>query len=490
MPPLKYRDLPEPIAWTKMVGPSIMLAGLALGSGEFILWPRIAYASGFVFFWAALLGMITQFFVNMEIERWTLATGESALAGFSRLSWHWSWIFLILNIVPWAWPGWGTGAAQMGSWLIFGPVETIADGHTNYGAYYVQPLAIALLLLCGVVLTSGPVVYNTVERMQTFLVGLILVLVAIIAVATVRWDAFAALFNQLWRVGGLPDPIATGLPMVDLLGAVAFAGAGGSLNLGQSNYIMDKGYGMGQYIGRITSPLTGKEEPIPETGFHFRHTPENMRRWHGWWRAANIEHFISFLVTCIVTLFLLSLITYSLLYNEHGQLNESAKNLGGGMNFVWVQAQMLGERPFGAFLKTAYLLAGVAILFTTELGVLDAGSRISADIVKTNFLRTNERWSIGRLYFVFLWAEIALGSTILILFTKEPLLQLRIAAAMNGAVMFLFSLTLLYMNNKILSRRLSMSPLRFVMVVWSCGFYGYFTIQAVRLSLLPLLFGK
>lgn len=139
------------------------------------------------------------------------------------------------------------------------------------------------------------------------------------------------------------------------------------------------------------------------------------------------------------------------------------------MNFVWVQAQMLGERPFGAFLKTAYLLAGVAILFTTELGVLDAGSRISADIVKTNFLRTNERWSIGRLYFVFLWAEIALGSTILILFTKEPLLQLRIAAAMNGAVMFLFSLTLLYMNNKILSRRLSMSPLRFVMVVWSCG---------------------
>ncbi|HET6423304.1 MAG TPA: Nramp family divalent metal transporter, partial [Planctomycetaceae bacterium] len=71
LPPLKYRDMPEPIPWTRMVGPSIILAGLALGSGEYILWPRIAYTSGFVFFWAAMLGIITQYFVNLEIERWT-----------------------------------------------------------------------------------------------------------------------------------------------------------------------------------------------------------------------------------------------------------------------------------------------------------------------------------------------------------------------------------------------------------------------------------
>ena len=472
-----------------MVGPSIILAGLALGSGEFIIWPGIAYASGFVFFWAAMLGIITQYFINLEIERWTLVTGETALTGFCRMSWHWSWIFLILNIVPWMWPGWGTGAAQLGSWLVFGPVEVVKEGVTHYGAYYVQPIAVALLILCGVALTAGPVVYDTVERIQTFLVALLLVLVCIVAAVVVRADAVTALLSNIWRVGEMPAS-NTGLGMIELLGAIAFAGAGGSLNLGQSNYIMDKGYGMGQYIGRITSPLTGKEEPIADTGFHFRHTPENMARWQGWWRAANIEHFFSFLMTCIVTLLLLSLITYSLLYDEQGVLRDSAKGLGTGINFVWKQAELLGERPFGWFLKTAYLIAGVAILFTTELGVLDAGSRISADIVKTNFLRNNDKWPMGRLYFAFLWAEIALGSFITIFFTKEPVELLRIAAAMNGAVMFLFSLTLLYMNNKILSRRLSMSPLRFVMVVWSCGFYGYFTMQALRLSVVPLVMGK
>ena len=54
LPPMKYRDLPEPVSIWRMLGPSIILAGLALGSGEFIFWPYITYKSGFVFFWACL----------------------------------------------------------------------------------------------------------------------------------------------------------------------------------------------------------------------------------------------------------------------------------------------------------------------------------------------------------------------------------------------------------------------------------------------------
>ncbi|MEZ6048907.1 MAG: Nramp family divalent metal transporter [Planctomycetaceae bacterium] len=55
----------------------------SLGSGEFILWPYITFKSGFIFFWACFMGVITQYFVNMEIERYTLVTGESAITGFS-----------------------------------------------------------------------------------------------------------------------------------------------------------------------------------------------------------------------------------------------------------------------------------------------------------------------------------------------------------------------------------------------------------------------
>jgi len=44
------------------------------------------------------------------------------------------------------------------------------------------------------------------------------------------------------------------------------------------------------------------------------------------------------------------------------------------------------------------------------------------------------------------------------------------------------------MNNKILSRSLSMSPLRFVAIIWSCAFFGYFAFMVMKLEVLPFLF--
>ena len=64
----------------------IIAAGVGLASGEFILFPYIASQVGLVFVWAALVGLVTQYFLNMEIERYTLATGETALTGFSRVA--------------------------------------------------------------------------------------------------------------------------------------------------------------------------------------------------------------------------------------------------------------------------------------------------------------------------------------------------------------------------------------------------------------------
>ena len=487
LPPLRYRDLPEPIPWKKMVGPSIMLAGLSLGSGEFILWPHIVYKAGFVFFWACILGVVTQYFLNMEIERWTLVTGESAITGFCRLSKHWAWVMLILNILPWAWPGWATGAGKVLSWMLYGPVEEITkDGGITYGAPHVAYFGIGGLLLVGIVLTAGPVVYNTVEKIQIFLVGLILLLVVVISVLVVRPDAVAALAKGSVNFGGMPSP-ETGISFIALLGALAFAGAGGTTNLGQSNYIKDKGYGMGKYIGRITSPITGQNEAVSDVGYHFKHTPENMQRWRRWWREANLEHFISFFVTCLVCLCLMSLISYSLFYDSSGNLKPGMDRFGKDMDFVWGQATVLADfhPSMGGIVKIGFLVMGVAILLTTELGVLDVTSRISADIVKVNWLRDSTFWSNSKLYYLFLWSEILLGSIILLLgdiFPKfvQPQFLLVTSAAMNGVVMFIYSLILLYMNNKILSRNLSMSPLRFLAIVWSCAFFGYFSIQVLR----------
>src|SRR3712207_2624646 len=81
----KVRDMPEPPAnFRRVIGPGIIAAGVGMASGEFILYPYIASQVGLVFVWAAFVGLATQYFLNMEIERYTLATGETALTGFSR----------------------------------------------------------------------------------------------------------------------------------------------------------------------------------------------------------------------------------------------------------------------------------------------------------------------------------------------------------------------------------------------------------------------
>ncbi|MCH8830509.1 MAG: Nramp family divalent metal transporter [Planctomycetes bacterium] len=287
----------------------------------------------------------------------------------------------------------------------------------------------------------------------------------------------------------MPDMETSGLSLMMLLGALAFAGAGGTTNLGQSNFIKDKGYGMGRYIGRITSPVTGQEEAISDIGYHFKQTPENMSRWRAWWKAANIEHSLSFLLTCIICLCLMSLISYSLFYDSSGERTADSGNFGKGISFVWGQALALEtfSSSWGGGLKVAFLLMGVAVLLTTELGVLDVISRISADIVKVNWLRDNDFWTQSRLYYLFLWGEIAMGVVILLLAEfgvmeslSSPLLLIMISAAMNGGVMLIYSLLLLYMNNKMLPRNLRMSRLRSLVLVWAVVFFGYFSIQALR----------
>ena len=450
LPAPTYRDLPDAPSWVRLIGPSILLLGLSIGSGEFILWPHITYRFGFVVFWACMLGVTTQFFINMEIERWTLATGETAVTGFCRLWKHWAWIFLLCNVVPWVWPGWASGAATMLSWEI--------GGDESARVIY----SIAGLIVVGLALTLGPVVYRTVFVIQSVLVAVVVVLLVVLVALIVKAEHVLAMLKGTVNFGYIPPDIE--LPL--LLGAIAFAGAGGSMNLAQSDFVRDKGYGMGRFIGRITSPLTGEDEVVADIGYHFEHTEENMARWKAWWRAANLEHIVSFYVLAVLSLILLSLISYS--------TSRGAAELGLGFDFVRAEGIYIGDH-FGIGFQQLFNWMGIAILLTTELGVLDACARISTGIIKVNWLRDNERWTDSRLYFALLWAQILLGCLIMLSDLNQPLVLLVLSACMNGGVMLLYSVLLLWTNKRVLKGKIAMGPVRFLTMLWALGFFGYFT---------------
>jgi hypothetical protein len=124
LPPVPYRDLPDALPLRKVLGPSVILVGVGIATGEYILWPYISSQVGLVFLWAAPLGVLMQYFINMEVERYTLATGETAVAGFIRMWKPLGIVMCLCAIVPNMWPAWATSSATVLTFLTTTPGAT------------------------------------------------------------------------------------------------------------------------------------------------------------------------------------------------------------------------------------------------------------------------------------------------------------------------------------------------------------------------------
>ena len=157
--PIGLGQLPKPPKFRKMVGPSFILLGMGLGSGELIMWPFLAANYGLGMVWAAVVGITFQFFINMEIERYTLVNGESVFVGLGRkLKWLSPIWFILSTIIPWMWPG------------IILSSATIFAG--TFGVKNTNLIAVLMLVLIGLILSFGKVVYKTQEHFQKWLIFL------------------------------------------------------------------------------------------------------------------------------------------------------------------------------------------------------------------------------------------------------------------------------------------------------------------------------
>jgi hypothetical protein len=91
------------------------------------------------------------------------------------------------------------------------------------------------------------------------------------------------------RIGSTSTALPADFSWVVLASAVATAGSSGVGLLSLSNYVRDKGFGMGARMPRIISPITGREEAGSQIGYLFPRNEENLRRWHEWWRVARSD---------------------------------------------------------------------------------------------------------------------------------------------------------------------------------------------------------
>jgi hypothetical protein len=231
-----------------------------------------------------------------------LATGETAVTGFSRYWKPWGIVFCLAALFQYAWPGWATSAST---------VLTFAVG---LGEGAVVPISIASLVIIGILLTAWPVVYQTVEKVEFLKVGGTILFLAVVITLVISLSTWGEVPGEVvGNFGRIPE----GLPIALVLAAIGAASAGGVNNLVLSNWIRDKGYGMGHHIPRLVSPVTGEDVARPSTGYMFPQDEANLSRWGVWWRRATIEHVVSFFVICTITITIMSLLAYSTIFGEN-----------------------------------------------------------------------------------------------------------------------------------------------------------------------------
>ena len=237
------------------------------------------------------------------------------------------------------------------------------------------------MLAIGVALSASPVVYQTIEKTEFVKVGLVLVFLVVALVAAVNADAWGELDQVVTKAGEFPGELDFAL----LLGALAFAGAGGTNNLVVSNWIRDKGFGMGKYAPRIVSPISGEEEAAPSgQGYVFKPDHRNMARWRDWWRKANIEQFVTFFLIGAITIIVFSLVARSTVFG--GEFDEA--------NFDFIQAEGNALKDIvGAVVRDAVLADRRDLAVRGRARDPRLLSRLVADVLIVGYFQKSERWT-------------------------------------------------------------------------------------------------
>ncbi len=270
---LKLADLPEKkVANWKLTGPGAVLVGLSIGGGEIIVWPHIVAHYGAAMAWAAVVGVFLQLWINFEVGRWTIVTGETVYTGFARVWRGFAPLFILFTLLGWLVPAWARASGSALKALLVGPdwrQQTFWGSDTFWTI--ITFAAVTLLLF-------GPkLVYRSVERTIELLVLTIVLGLILVAVKVGSWQDWSDLGRGVVNIGYR----APGYSVKELFIAIVFAGAGGTANLFYTFYLRDKHIGMGARIPALQNPLRGRTEKAPTTGFTFPDTPDNQRRFQG-----------------------------------------------------------------------------------------------------------------------------------------------------------------------------------------------------------------
>ena len=476
----KTVDLPEKkLPFWKIAGPGAILVGLSIGAGEIVIWPRITAQYGSSMVWAAVFGVFLQLWINFEVGRWTIATGETVYTGYSRIWRGFAPLFILLIIVGWIAPGWARESGAALKALIFNPNWQEGTFWGSDTFWTIVTFTAAALILFG-----PKMIYNSVENTVEVLVAVVTIGLILVAILVGSWDTWKDLGAGIIKVGH-KDP---NMSVKELFIALVFAGAGGTANLFYTFYLRDKNIGMGARVPSLLNPLRERTEKVPSTGYLFEETEENRNRFADWWGYIKRDQILFFWA---LNTFTILLFIFGALAVLHPQVVEKGiEAVPSKQQLIFDEAEILGN-SFGGFGRRIFLLVGVATLFGTQLALLDGVGRSISDIIYTNFKGAQKR-ALSWWYLLIVGIWIVAGCIITYIMEQLNVSGLGFlfsAAYMGGFAMALYVPLTLYMNRRFLPSFAKPKAISTIMMLIASAVYIGFAISSLIWEISRLIGG-
>ncbi len=466
LPPWGVAELPAPPTFTfpnilRTIGPGIIGLGIAIGSGEWLLGPSVVARYGPALLWVTTVSVLLQVFINIEMARYTMYTGEPIMVGFMR-TWpgprFWSSVYGLLTFLQVGWPGWALASATAIAALVLGRIPTADD------AGVVKLLGYLTFGLCVLILVVGRRIERNLELAMWVLMSVVFGYLLFVDLTMVSGDSWRGILRGFVSFGALP---AGGDWL--LLGAfAAYSGLGGVSNAYMTNWMRDKGFAMGATVGYIPS-ATGTPVTLSPQGNVFIVTDRSLKRWNDWFRFLNVDQWAVFALGSIVGMMLVTVM--SLEFVPPGTTM-------GGWAVADMQASAIAERH-GRIFWYLTLMTGFWVLFKTQLGQSDGLVRTLTDMLWSGSARLRQRSGVDvrRMYYTILAVFVVWGCIALNL--AQPLTLVVIGANVAGLNFVFLSIHTLVVNRRVLPRELKPPLWREVMVALCALFFGGFVVATI-----------
>jgi len=487
LPAWKMDDFPAPVpmGWKNllaMLGPGLVMIGGTIGTGEWVVGAGVAALYRGAFLWVAPLAILCQVLLNTEAMRYTLVTGEPVFTGFLRSKpgpKFWLLCYLLLDIVGWM-PALAGLAAQIVIFTVNGQ-KTPDPETTKY-------VAIGILLLCGTLLCFGRKVYNMLE---VVLGGKVLFVLFYLLFVTLLFVP-----GRVWGevVGGMVNPfkVPPGGVRWDLIGSVAgLAGIGGMGNILASNFVREKGWGMGSKVGAIGSAVGGNEVTLDHVGTMARPDEEGVRRFNLWWGYLKFDQFGLWAWGSVVGMLLPCVLGAGFITAEHNYFGKPVAQL---------ESATALAREFGAAKGSIFLIltlvCGAMIMLPGQFSSMDGIARRWCDAFWSGSTRAHAMAGSKAkiLYYGFVATYVTIGILVYTFPQLTPTQMMVFNANLANLSICCCIVHTLYVNARFLPKPFQPSLLkRAGMVVAACFYFGLFclaTNQTIEKARAGTLFPK